>query len=55
MEALGFTSFWGFSPAIDFSKGTTIELDSEKELNILISECADIRHLLKTLADNLPL
>lgn len=54
-EAIGFVPFWGFSPAIDFLKGTEHSLDKDEELNILISECADIRHVLKTLSDSLPL
>lgn len=59
MEALGFISFWGFTPSIDFFKNTPhsplgIKCE-EQDLNILLSECADIRHILKTLSDNLPL
>lgn len=56
MEAIGFISFWGFTPAIDFFSGTTLKLtnsEEEPELNILLSECADLRHLLRTLSDNL--
>jgi dynein assembly factor 3 len=55
MEALGFISLWGFTPSIDFFQGTDLSLESEQELNVLITECADIRHLLRTLSDNLPL
>lgn len=48
--------FWGFSPAINFLKGTDYSLENdEQEINVLISECADIRHILKTLAESLPL
>jgi dynein assembly factor 3, axonemal len=66
MEALGFITYWGFTPSIDFFKGTTLELSSSRkdpviaqdedsrDLNILISECGDIRHLMRTLAENLP-
>lgn len=65
MEALGFISYWGFSPSIDFFKGTNLELSSSRkdqviaqdedsrDINVLISECGDIRHLLRTLGDNL--
>jgi len=65
MEALGFVTYWGFSPSIDFFKGTSLELSStrkdavlahdenSRDINVLLSECGDIRHLLKTLADNL--
>lgn len=60
MEALGFISHYGLTPAIDFFRDTDITLnvpDTEenaehhKELNILVSECADIRHIMKSLAD----
>jgi hypothetical protein len=66
MEALGFISFWGFSPSIDFFQGTGISLSSKRQdpvlagnedftdINVLLTECGDIRHLLKTLAENLP-
>jgi dynein assembly factor 3 len=66
MEALGFISYWGFTPSIDFFKGTPLHLSSSRaddviakdedsrDINVLISECGDIRHLLRTLAENLP-
>jgi Domain of unknown function (DUF4470) len=66
MEALGFITYWGFSPSIDFFKGTNYELsssrkdpvladdDDSRDINILITECGDLRHLLRTLSDNLP-
>ena len=41
MEALGFVAFWGFTPAINFFKGTPYTLETDEELNILISECTD--------------
>lgn len=55
MEALGFVSFWGFTPAVNFFQGTTISLEEDRELNILLSECSDLRHLMKSLAESLPL
>ena len=54
MEALGFISLWGFTPAIDFLKGTTHSINDNEDLNVLVSECADIRHVLRTISDNLP-
>ncbi len=54
MEGIGFSHFWGFSPAIDFFRDTKIDLKSDQPLNILISETSDIRHVLKSLTDNLP-
>ena len=57
MEALGFISLWGFTPSIDFISGTPHSItdsDEEQPLNVLLSECADVRHILRTLSDNLP-
>lgn len=54
MEALGFISLWGFTPSIDFFRGTPYSINDEQDTNVLISECADIRHIMRTLADNLP-
>lgn len=55
MEALGFISLWGFTPSIDFLAGTPHKMESSSNLNVLISECADLRHVLRTLSDHLPL
>ena len=56
MESLGFTSFWGFSPAIDFFKGSEHLINQiDYPMNILISECSDLRHILKSISDLLPL
>jgi hypothetical protein len=55
MEAIGFISLWGFTPSIDFFQGTGHGLGEKSDTHVLLSECADIRHLLRTLADNLPL
>ncbi|CDW85452.1 arf-like ras superfamily gtpase [Stylonychia lemnae] len=54
-EGEGFVPFWGFSPSINFLTGTPHKLDQDEELNVLISECSDIRHTLRTLAESLPL
>lgn len=64
VEGLGFIQFHGFTPCIDFFKGTKFNLNTpdnaenaanHKELNVLLSECGDLRHILKTLCDALPL
>lgn len=55
-EAIGFVPFWGFTPALNLLNGTGFSLENDdQEINILISECADIRHILKTLAETVPL
>lgn len=55
-EAIGFVPFWGFTPALNLLKGTDVSIeDDDREINVLISECADIRHILKTLSECVPL
>lgn len=49
LESIGFTHFWGLSPALN-----VIDKEYEKDtLNVLLSGTSDLRHILKTLADNL--
>ena len=52
MEAVGFIALWGFTPSIDFFRGTPHSYRSDKDINVLISECADIRHLMRSLSNN---
>lgn len=51
MEAIGFLSYYGFSPPIDVLRDESTSDDGE--INILISDSGDIRHTLKTICDNL--
>ena len=51
-EILGFIHFWGLSPAINALKFTNDSTITKEEINILLSGSSDIRHLLKTCADN---
>ncbi|CAI2366251.1 unnamed protein product [Moneuplotes crassus] len=57
IEALGFKSYYGLSPSINFFKPSPdIALnvnDDSSELNILLSDCSDIRHILKSLSESL--
>lgn len=47
-ESIGFVHFWGISPPIN-----VIDYQYEdKTLNILLAGTSDIRHILKTVADN---
>ena len=58
LEGLGMIMLWGHTPAINCFKGVD-NVDVQKddgEINILMSETGgDARHVLKTLADILPL
>lgn len=54
MEAVGFIPFWGFTPAIDFFQNTGIDPEQDnQDLNIFLSDCADLRHVLKSIADSI--
>jgi hypothetical protein len=57
VEALGFIMLWGYTPAVDAFKGTDIDVSKDdKDINLLFSETGgDARHVLKTIADLLPL
>lgn len=57
MEALGFISLWGFTPAINcFANVDNVNVEDDTEINILLSETGgDARHLLKSITDILPL
>ena len=55
MEGLGFVHFWGQSPAIDLLRHINYDPHPQvprSDINILISEGCDIRHIMKTLALN---
>jgi dynein assembly factor 3, axonemal len=51
-ESLGYTQFYGLTPSIDFFKDSHIDpTKDEGPLNVLLADCADLRHLMKSLAD----
>ena len=55
MEALGFVQFYGLTPSIDLFAKSKIDVKADdRPLNVLVSECGDIRHILKTLGDIVP-
>ena len=52
VEAVGWISFYGLSPAIDFFKYTGIDpCDDDREINVLLSDCADLRHIFRSITD----
>jgi hypothetical protein len=54
VDAIGWISFYGLTPSLDFFRQTSIDpAEDEAELNVLLSECADLRHVLKSLSDHL--
>ena len=53
-ESLGFTTHYGLTPCIDFFAKSDINLNTDdRPINVLVSECGDIRHILKSICDNL--
>ena len=56
IEALGMNMFWGLSPSINcFDRTEDVTIDN-KPINVLMSETGgDIRHVLKSISDILPL
>ena len=55
--SIGFVAFYGLTPCINWFEQSGIDFKNEddRDINVLLSECADIRHILKSLADVLPL
>jgi hypothetical protein len=54
MEGIGFLSYYGFSPMIDYFRDAPSHQDpalDEKEINVLVSDSGDLRHTLKSLMD----
>lgn len=49
LESIGFIHYWGFSPSINFLECLPPDIET---INIFLSGTNDIRHLMKTLADN---
>lgn len=50
IEQIGFAHFWGLSPAIDFLE--SVETAKEGRVNVLLEGTSDLRHILKSVADN---
>ena len=56
VEALGWISFYGYTPSIDFFKNSNIDpADDDRDINVLLSECSDLRHVFRSLCDMIPL
>jgi hypothetical protein len=53
---IGLAQFYGFNPSKNFFKESNIYWDADdKDLNFLVSETNDLRHILKSLSDLVPL
>lgn len=55
--SIGFLAFYGLSPSINWfeQSGIDFQNEDERDINVLLSEVGDIRHILKSLSDVLPL
>ena len=58
--SVGMIAFYGLTPSINFFEKSGIDPTEQdekddREINILLSECGDIRHILKSICDILPL
>ena len=55
--SIGFIAFYGLTPSINFFEQSGIDFKNsdDRDLHVLLSEVGDVRHILKTLADALPL
>jgi len=53
---IGLAQFYGFTPSINFFKDANIDWDADdRDLNFLVSETNDLRHILKSLSDLVPM
>lgn len=49
INSIGFVNFWGVTPCYNIFETEKEKLKTSKEINVLISNSNDIRHILKTL------
>ena len=54
-ESIGWISLYGNSPSINFFQDSGVDpAEDDRDLNVLLSEVGDIRHIMKSLSDVLP-
>ena len=55
-NVVGFVQFYGFTPCINFFHNAGIDWEKDdRDLNFLVSETSDLRHILKSVSDLVPL
>lgn len=55
-SSLGFMAFYGLSPSINFFEESKIDVvEDTGPINVLLSQVGDIRHILKSISDVVPL
>lgn len=55
-KIIGFKQFYGLTPCVGFISHMKDEIEKdERDLNFLVSETADLRHIMKSISDILPL
>lgn len=56
LEYIGHIQLYGLTPCINVFEGSGIDLEADdRPVNVLLSETCDLRHLLKSLSDTLPI
>jgi dynein assembly factor 3, axonemal len=56
MEIIGHLQLYGLTPCINFFDSSNVDLNADdKPVNVLLSETSDLRHIMKSLSDVLPL
>jgi dynein assembly factor 3, axonemal len=51
LNSIGFTNFWGVTPAYDILNKEYQNLLNDEEINIILTNTNDIRHILKTVSN----
>lgn len=53
---IGYVQFYGFTPCINMFKDILIDIEADdRDLNFLVSETSDLRHIMKSISDLVPL
>ena len=55
-NVIGYVQFYGYTPSINMFSECNIDIEAdERELNFLVSETSDLRHVLKSISDLVPM
>ena len=55
IDIIGHLQHYGLTPCINFFECSGVELEADQPVNVLLSETSDLRQLMKSLSDALPL
>lgn len=55
-NVIGFVQFYGYTPCINMFNQSKIDFTADdRDLNFLVSETSDLRHIMKSISDLVPL